>query len=255
MHEQYTPSTPWLAASHLASGCNKTRETSISTGCNIHQMINKVSDAVPVHAVQVSVVNKCKMWFSLRDEKKKRHAEQNVASGNVLVSISLFPFFVFYSTTSSRAHIKFVDDLKFSSFPSSEFGGGVSATWNNEMSFLKLAVFFFSAGLFWVYFVSLVALLFPAAHTFSNRTGVIVKQQQQQTTCKRRESSTAGVCKALCLYLNVRFRNLLEFFLFLEPQVSVVYSKGLDIPSFVVFNLEVPSIRRRLRAGYIWCRG
>lgn len=164
IHEQYTPSTPWLAASHLASGCNKTRETSISTGCNIHQMTKKVSDAVPVHAVQVSVVNKCKMWFSLRGEKKKRHAEQNVASGNVLVCISLFPFFVFYSMTSSRAHIKFVDNLKFSSFPSLEFGGGVSATWNNEMSFLKLAVFFSLQACFGVFCESCGTFISRCAH-------------------------------------------------------------------------------------------
>lgn len=55
-----TPSTPWLAASHLASGCSKTRKTSIFRQCNIHQK-RKKSNAVPVQAVPVSVVNNCKM--------------------------------------------------------------------------------------------------------------------------------------------------------------------------------------------------
>lgn len=139
-----TPSTPWLAASHLASGCYKTRKNSIFTGCNIHQKKKKDSNAVPVQAVQVSVVNNCKMWwtyFSYVTRKKHRHTEQNVASGNMLVSTSwmflelLFLWFIHLQIISRNAHIKLVQNLRGNFFFSCVFfqeqewgGGGVSAT-------------------------------------------------------------------------------------------------------------------------------
>lgn len=52
---------------------NKSRETSIFTGCNIHQKrkIN-VSDAVPVHAVQVSDVNNCNVTFQMMKHRAER---------------------------------------------------------------------------------------------------------------------------------------------------------------------------------------
>lgn len=62
LHEQYIPSILWLAASHLASGCYETWKPAFLQDVTFTKRRQKDSNAVPVQAVQVSVVYNCKMW-------------------------------------------------------------------------------------------------------------------------------------------------------------------------------------------------
>lgn len=65
--EQYAAHLPTQqrAARHLASGCCKTWKPAFLQDVTFTKRRQNDSNAVPVHAVQVSVVYNCKMWYLL----------------------------------------------------------------------------------------------------------------------------------------------------------------------------------------------